>query len=436
MMTEHQNHFSKEILTSSIPPEQLITSITELTEDQKNLFVKLYKGHTPIPCIRQMLQDEGGVAVPGKVLENLHRALGLDSVKTTNSSDKSTSNIPPTAQLMLELMNQNTPFLICFQVLKQRNVIKEVSILKLPLQSPVLIAEICEKESVLFNILKKKNYSNSDSLPSSFHVSSAPQLSTSGSTIDFIPESQIGFSNVNATSVNSDSLSSLSPQTLVETFGNEWEFLFPDDAETLKFNGCVWSDEMNLISASLYPEVIQVDTTCKTNLYNYPLTFVVGVNGENKTQNWITGLLPDQKRKTFIWLLDTVLPIFLGHALLSVQTIISDGDNQLMNAIQFCISSSSHYDRKVCQLLCFWHTVSLVISNKLGFLGSVNCASLKYYCKIIADCQSQQQVEEYWKEINDFLDKVTQHKSVFARNVMTSIKSKQQYWSRAWFSSA
>ena len=60
------------------------------------------------------------------------------------------------------------------------------------------------------------------------------------------------------------------------------------------------------------------------------------------------------------------------------------------------------------------HTVSLVISNELGFLGSVNCASLKYY-KIIADCQSQQQVEEYWKEINDFLDKVTQHKSVFAR---------------------
>jgi len=67
--------------------------------------------------------------------------------------------------------------------------------------------------------------------------------------------------------------------------------------------------------ASLYPEVMILDTTRGTNILNYPLTFLVEANSENRTENWLMEFLPDEKKVSFRWLLQQMLPLFLGQSI-------------------------------------------------------------------------------------------------------------------------
>jgi hypothetical protein len=200
----------------------------------------------------------------------------------------------------------------------------------------------------------------------------------------------------------------------------------------------VWSDADSLISASLYPEVLSMDTTCNTNLKNFPLTFLVGVNGENKSENWLTGLLPNEKRLTFIWLLCEMLPLFLGTALEGLQTVISDGNNELIDAINYAISSNK-FPRETVRLLCYWHTVPLYIMNKLPWISKEITKCLKdYLFEMATQCDTRSDAESYWKEINEYVFKkfLNDGSRQTVLNVLETIRSKQAYWCRAWFPNA
>jgi hypothetical protein len=198
----------------------------------------------------------------------------------------------------------------------------------------------------------------------------------------------------------------------------------------------VWSDEPNLLASALYPEVFQLDTTANTNLYNYPLLFLVGVNGENQGDNWVTSLLPDQTRLTFLWLLSYVLPKFVGPSLGGVQVIISDGDAQITSAIDYCIAAGV-FPTKAYRLLCFWHTINLPIQNCLGYLGGDMCAHLTFVLKQIARTASKPKVHELWNAISETLDELSSPAyRQGARDVLENIRSKEAHWCRAWFPDA
>jgi hypothetical protein len=217
-----------------------------------------------------------------------------------------------------------------------------------------------------------------------------------------------------------------------------WDLIEELENTHMFFNGCVWSDGDSLISASLYPEVLQLDTTCKTNLYNFPLTFLVGVNGENKSENWLTGLLPNEKRTTFIWLLHAMLPLFLGTALEGLQTVISDGNNEIIDAINYTIDSKV-FPSGTVRLLCYWHTIPLFLSNELPFISSEMSKCLKdYLFEMATKCDTFKEVEYYWEAINIYVKrKITNEgKRVKIDEVLLHIQSKQAYWCRAWYPNA
>ena len=178
---------------------------------------------------------------------------------------------------------------------------------------------------------------------------------------------------------------------------DEWSDVIGVGPHQLQFFGCVWSSELSIINASLYPEILQVDTTAKTNAYNYPFFFLVGSNSNNKSENWLTGILPNLKTGTFVWLFVKMLSLFVGSTTLkALEVVISDGSMTQIAAINYAISSGIFW-KDAIRLLCFWHAICLPILNELGFLGEETCYSLQVRLKELATrCVDLRKVDAEW----------------------------------------
>jgi hypothetical protein len=464
MITEHTNHYSYDCISSNSVYsdfDNVVMSIKELGDGDVAMFVKLYEAHTPTPCIRQFFMDKG-IELSKQQLQNLARKLNLKSVKLKHPKSIVPTRMvgaPETLQLLGELQNEERIFLVRFQVMKLGQVTQELTILKVPSQDPVISDKWQQEHSSVFEfICKQKGYSKSQPLPSSNisfssplpspSLSSSPSPSPSSSPS---PSQSLSSSsdlllpcNIHTIIPMTPSSSTChtaptpmcSPQTAIEALGDAWMGVFSccKGADAIKFDGCVWSDESIILTAALYPEVIQLDTTAKTNLYNYPLIFLVGVDAENKSQNWFTGLLPDQKRTTFIWFLK-VFSIFFGPILQGVQTVITDGDRQLVDSVAFAIHSKI-FHLQTTQLLCYWHTVSLYFNNNLPLLASQYVETLKFYCKEIAVCDNKEEVDSLWKYVTETYVpslEISDAKKAVVQEVLVTVRSKERLWCRAWF---
>jgi hypothetical protein len=196
----------------------------------------------------------------------------------------------------------------------------------------------------------------------------------------------------------------------------------------------VWSDEASLLTSSLYPEVLQFDTTAKTNVYNYPLTFLVGADGENKSNNCLISLLPNQQQLTFGWLLGEMLPLFLGPSLRALHVFISDGDAQMIEAIEWVIRTNI-FPTNTKRLLCFWHTVSLTVNKDLSFLGTDRCAELKCFLKQLAmQIDNKEDAKKCWTEIFKYVRDTFNPETVRpTEDVLNTIRMKEASWCRAWY---
>jgi hypothetical protein len=158
------------------------------------------------------------------------------------------------------------------------------------------------------------------------------------------------------------------------------------------------------------------------------MLFLVGVNAENQSVNWLTSLLPNLQRATYTWLLHDMLPLFIGPAVHSIETVISDGDRQLTDSLDHCIDTN-RFPPKCVRLLCFWHTICLPINNELGYLGEDFCAWLKVMLKIIARTSSITEVNSLWDEIDNTLtNKFDAYERTRANLVLQTIRSKSKYW--------
>jgi hypothetical protein len=334
---EHTNHQSVESLSNSIYSGlgTVVHSINELSDEQVALFVKLHESHIPTPCIRQMFANEG-VDITKQTLQNLSRKLKLKNVIVNQPSYSFTSmeGVPETLQLLGELQNEGRIFLVRFFFLKQSKIQKEISILKFPSQPPMKIEQWKEQHKSVYEFICHQEGYATQPLPSLFS-SSTPLPSSPQQMDDFQsePSSRYPSSSSSSSFVLKAAKqkpfppsSNCAPQTAIEMLGEEWkDVLSHNEIEVLRFGGCVWTDQSSLLLASLYPEVLIMDTTCKTNMFNFPLAFLVGVDAENKSQNWLTSLLPNQQRSTFNWLL-RVLSGFLGPdwGLRGVHDVIND----------------------------------------------------------------------------------------------------------------
>jgi hypothetical protein len=197
--------------------------------------------------------------------------------------------------------------------------------------------------------------------------------------------------------------------------GVDWQSLLVNinSNAIFRFNGVAWSSKEQLALASLYPEVIEIDTTCKTNTFNHPLCFLVGVDGERKSFVWLSAILPFQKRTTFLWLLEEIVPLFVGTQVLSAITVfLSDGDRQIIDAITAVITSKLYGEGKTTHLLCYWHTVTKVVNEKLSFLDDMVAKTLKAFLYRIAKyCESYSSFTTQWNLLLEYCEKNVSDKS-------------------------
>jgi MULE transposase domain len=154
----------------------------------------------------------------------------------------------------------------------------------------------------------------------------------------------------------------------VEMFlGKDWAQLLVLSGQRFRFHGVMWTTPANLLSVQLYPEVLILDTTKGKNIYNLPLAYMVGMNGENQTENWVTGLLPTEKEVDFHWLIRT-LQFFLRPTLQALNVVISDGCKELCNALDYAIKMGI-FNRSTRRLLCYFHTIIQHMDAHIKYVG-------------------------------------------------------------------
>lgn len=99
-----------------------------------------------------------------------------------------------------------------------------------------------------------------------------------------------------------------------------------------------WATKNQLIRSKRFREVQCIDATCKTNNQNRPLACTASVDGENNNAIAIAALLASEKRTTFVFLIVSIGFLHGGRYLKSVSAFISDGDVQIISAVNHFIA--------------------------------------------------------------------------------------------------
>ena len=122
-----------------------------------------------------------------------------------------------------------------------------------------------------------------------------------------------------------------------------------------------WARNEDIALLRRFPEVLQMDTTFKTNREIRPLFNIVCKDSNNKLCTVFRCLLPSEKRCIFHSILTSVMPKVLGSdSCDKVQFIITDGDSQEIeacrSAVQTVFTNASH-------MSCLWHLIHQSISK-------------------------------------------------------------------------
>jgi len=119
----------------------------------------------------------------------------------------------------------------------------------------------------------------------------------------------------------------------------------------------------SLAYLKLYPEVLILDCTHKTNKYKMPLLDIVGVDACQRSFCIAFAFLSGEDESDFRWALDRLRSMYLlcNAALPSV--ILTDRDLASMNAVSHCFPEAA-------ALLCLWHVNKAVLRNCLPHFTS------------------------------------------------------------------
>jgi hypothetical protein len=109
----------------------------------------------------------------------------------------------------------------------------------------------------------------------------------------------------------------------------------------------------------LYPEVLLLDCTYKTNRFGLPLLNMVGMSGVKLSFLVGCAFIQSEGEEDFRW----VLECLLLHTNFSPGIVVTDCDFALMNALQHVFPSSYH-------ILCRWHVRRSVQSRCKSYFSS------------------------------------------------------------------
>ncbi|KAJ3455772.1 hypothetical protein MRS44_017254 [Fusarium solani] len=154
-----------------------------------------------------------------------------------------------------------------------------------------------------------------------------------------------------------------------------WNQIRLDDSGRVE--AVIFAHPQSLGYLKLYPEVLILDCTYKTNKHNMPLLDIVGVDACQRSFCVEFAFLSGEEEDDFTWALGQLRHIYELHGVAIPSVILTDRCLACMNAV----SSSSFPESAL--LLCLWH---------------INKAVLTHCKPPIVQDKSNPQREEEWKQ--------------------------------------
>ncbi|KAL4356062.1 hypothetical protein AHAS_Ahas09G0049100 [Arachis hypogaea] len=112
-----------------------------------------------------------------------------------------------------------------------------------------------------------------------------------------------------------------------------------------KLDNLVWADGSSITDYQYFGDVLAFDTTYQKNKYNRPLVVFSGTNHHGQTCIFGCGLLSDEKRETYVLVLNMFIEIMGNKQPIAV---VTDENLAMREAIKEVLPNAAHR-------LCVWH---------------------------------------------------------------------------------
>ncbi|KAL2467455.1 Protein FAR-RED IMPAIRED RESPONSE 1 [Abeliophyllum distichum] len=154
-----------------------------------------------------------------------------------------------------------------------------------------------------------------------------------------------------------------------------------------------WVDAKSRLDYENFGDVVFFDTTYKKNEFKLPFVPFIGMNNHFQFLLLGCGLLGDQSKSTYAWLMQAWIRAMHGQA---PKVILTDQDETLKEAIAEVLPHSRH-------CFCLWHILSKV-QEKLGNVMRQHDNFLAKFCKCILKSQTEEHFEYSWWKVVDTFD--------------------------------
>ncbi|KAJ3453427.1 hypothetical protein MRS44_017674 [Fusarium solani] len=151
--------------------------------------------------------------------------------------------------------------------------------------------------------------------------------------------------------------------------------------ESSRVTAVLFAHPASLAYLKLYPEVLILDCTYKTNKYKMPLLDIVGVDACQRSFCIAFAFLSGEEEHDFIWALERLRYMYELHGAALPSVILTDRCLACMNAV----SSPSCFPQST-PMLCLWH---------------INKAVLTYCMPAFTQDKNDPQGQKEWKEFYD-----------------------------------
>ncbi len=138
----------------------------------------------------------------------------------------------------------------------------------------------------------------------------------------------------------------------------------------------------------LYPEVLLLDCTYKTNRFGMPLLNMVGITGVKLSFLVGCAFIQSEGEEDFCW----VLECLLSHISSPPGVVVTDCDFALLNALQRAFPSSHH-------ILCRWHVRRSIQTRCKSHFSSRRASNRQGTCVLA----SQQPLDSLNDSVKDFM---------------------------------
>ncbi|XP_022853518.1 protein FAR-RED IMPAIRED RESPONSE 1-like isoform X2 [Olea europaea var. sylvestris] len=154
-----------------------------------------------------------------------------------------------------------------------------------------------------------------------------------------------------------------------------------------------WVDAKSRLDYESFGDVVFFDTTYKKNESKLPFVPFIGMNNHFQLLLLGCGLLGDQTKSTYGWLIQAWLRAMHGQA---PKVILTDQDQKLKEAIAEVLPHSRH-------CFCLWHILSK-IQEKLAYVMRQHENFMSEFSKCILKSQSEEHFEYSWWKVVDTFD--------------------------------